>query len=90
VARLLLLMALRGDDAVPRPQPCRGRAGRHLTAYKGRDAFSCWHFRAAGSRSVRGGPGAGIRFDIFLVRKLGVPGHEELAMGAIASGGVVS
>jgi len=24
----------------------------------------------------------------FLVRKLGVPGHEELAMGAIASGGV--
>jgi predicted phosphoribosyltransferase len=26
--------------------------------------------------------------DIFLVRKLGVPGHEELALGAIASGGV--
>jgi len=26
--------------------------------------------------------------DMFLVRKLGVPGHEELAMGAIASGGV--
>src|SRR5438477_3995273 len=26
--------------------------------------------------------------DIFLVRKLGVPGCEELAMGAIASGGV--
>ena len=26
--------------------------------------------------------------DIFLVRKLGVPGHEELAMGAIATGGV--
>jgi len=25
--------------------------------------------------------------DIFLVRKLGVPGYEELAMGAIASGG---
>ena len=24
--------------------------------------------------------------DVFLVRKLGVPGHEELAMGAIASG----
>lgn len=27
-------------------------------------------------------------FDIFLVRKLGVPGHRELAMGAIASGGI--
>lgn len=26
--------------------------------------------------------------DIFLVRKLGFPGHEELALGAIASGGV--
>jgi putative phosphoribosyl transferase len=26
--------------------------------------------------------------DVFLVRKLGAPGHEELAMGAIASGGV--
>ncbi len=25
---------------------------------------------------------------VFIVRKLGVPGHEELAMGAIASGGV--
>lgn len=25
--------------------------------------------------------------DVFIVRKLGVPGHEELAMGAIASGG---
>ena len=31
----------------------------------------------------------GAPLDLFLVRKLGVPGHEELAMGAIASGGVV-
>jgi putative phosphoribosyl transferase len=30
----------------------------------------------------------GVPLDVFLVRKLGVPGHEELAMGAIASGGV--
>src|SRR5580765_3078956 len=44
----------------------------------------------------RGGvPGAyevasalGVPMDIFLVRKLGTPGHRELAMGAIASGGV--
>jgi predicted phosphoribosyltransferase len=27
--------------------------------------------------------------DVFVVRKLGVPGHEELAMGAIATGGIV-
>src|SRR5688572_6249654 len=26
--------------------------------------------------------------DVFLVRKLGLPGHEEFAMGAIASGGI--
>lgn len=29
-----------------------------------------------------------IPLDILVVRKLGVPGHEELAMGAIASGGI--
>lgn len=28
-----------------------------------------------------------VPMDVFVVRKLGVPGHEELAMGAIASGG---
>ncbi len=31
----------------------------------------------------------GAPLDVFLVRKLGVPGHEELAMGAIAAGGVL-
>src|SRR5438045_3286102 len=31
----------------------------------------------------------GAPLDVYLVRKLGVPGHEELAMGAIASGGTV-
>ena len=30
----------------------------------------------------------GAPLDVFLVRKLGVPGHRELAMGAIATGGV--
>src|SRR5437879_8551648 len=30
----------------------------------------------------------GAPLDVFLVRKLGVPGQEELAMGAIASGGM--
>jgi predicted phosphoribosyltransferase len=29
-----------------------------------------------------------VPLELFLVRKLGVPGHEEYAMGAIASGGV--
>lgn len=30
----------------------------------------------------------GAPLDVFLVRKLGLPGHEEFAMGAIASGGI--
>jgi len=30
----------------------------------------------------------GAPLDVFVVRKLGFPGHEEFAMGAIASGGV--
>jgi predicted phosphoribosyltransferase len=30
----------------------------------------------------------GAPLDVFVVRKLGVPGHEEFAMGAIATGGV--
>jgi putative phosphoribosyl transferase len=30
-----------------------------------------------------------LPLDVFIVRKLGVPGQEELAMGAIASGGTV-
>jgi erythromycin esterase-like protein/predicted phosphoribosyltransferase len=29
-----------------------------------------------------------VPLDVFLVRKLGVPGHAELAMGAIAAGGI--
>jgi predicted phosphoribosyltransferase len=29
----------------------------------------------------------GAPLDVFVVRKLGVPGHEQLAMGAVASGG---
>src|SRR5437016_582493 len=29
----------------------------------------------------------GAPLDVFIVRKLGVPGHEELAMGAVATGG---
>jgi predicted phosphoribosyltransferase len=61
----------------------------HLTAYKGRSDVL-----------VLGLPRGGVPvayevareleapLDIFLVRKLGVPGQEELAMGAIASGGV--
>lgn len=30
-----------------------------------------------------------LELDVLIVRKLGVPGHDELAMGALASGGTV-
>src|ERR1700704_3381930 len=30
----------------------------------------------------------GAPMDVFVVRKLGVPGYEEFAMGAVATGGV--
>src|SRR5437588_2216065 len=69
----------------------RRAAGRtlaeKLTAYAGRDDVV-----------VLGLPRGGVPvayevahalrapLDVFVVRKLGVPGHEELAMGAIASG----
>ena len=46
---------------------------------------------AAARRRARGGRGGarlGAPLDVFLVRKIGVPGHPELAMGAIAEGGV--
>jgi putative phosphoribosyl transferase len=42
---------------------------------------------AARSASKRD-PARHVPLDVFLVRKLGLPGHEELAVGAIASGGV--
>jgi predicted phosphoribosyltransferase len=58
------------------------------------------HFRGESDLLVLGLPRGGVPvaaeiaralsapLDVFLVRKLGVPGHEELAMGAIASGDI--
>ena len=69
---------------------CRPRSGgraRGVCRPAGRDrpgAAARW-----GARGLRGRPGLDVPLDVFLVRKLGAPGHEELAMGAIASGGVV-
>src|ERR687888_380362 len=62
---------------------------RHLSRYRGRDDVV-----------VLGLPRGGVPvayevaraldapLDVFVVRKLGLPGYPELAMGAIASGGV--
>src|SRR5882724_3681380 len=71
----------------------RSEAGKHLAArlakYANRDDVLVLAL-------PRGGVPVGfevakqlhVPLDIFLVRKLGLPGHEELAMGAISTGGV--
>jgi putative phosphoribosyl transferase len=73
--------------------PDRRGAGRALAARLG-------HYAGRADVVVLGLPRGGIPvayevaralnapLDVFVVRKLGLPGHPELAMGAIASGGV--
>jgi predicted phosphoribosyltransferase len=78
------------DMALFRDRADAGKAlARQLSEYKGREDVL-----------VLGLPRGGVPvayevarklnapLDIFLVRKLGLPGQEELAMGAIASGGI--
>src|SRR6266480_3333663 len=73
--------------------PNRAEAGRllglKLSKYAGRDDVIVLGLPRGGvpvayeiARSLR------VPLDVFIVRKLGVPGFEELAVGAIASGGV--
>ncbi|MBV8430100.1 MAG: phosphoribosyltransferase [Solirubrobacterales bacterium] len=61
----------------------------HLTAYAGRDDVVVLGLPRGGV-PVAGEVANALEapLDVFVVRKLGVPGHEELAMGAIASGAV--
>ncbi len=75
------------------PIPDRSAAGRELAALLG-------HYRDRDDVIVLALPRGGVPvaaeiaealeapLDVLIVRKLGVPGHRELAMGAIASGGV--
>lgn len=66
----------------------RDLAGR-LEPYAGRDdAIVLGLARGGVPVAYEVARALGLPLDVFLVRKLGVPGHEELAMGAIASGGV--
>lgn len=76
-------------------QPFRDRveAGEELaarlTAYRDRDDVLVLGLPRGGVPVAREVARAlGVPFDVYMVRKLGVPGHEELAMGAIATGGV--
>jgi predicted phosphoribosyltransferase len=72
----------------------RRHAGRflaqHLTAYAGRsDVLVLALPRGGVPVAFEVAMALGAPLDVFLVRKLGAPGHEELAMGAIAAGGIV-
>lgn len=78
---------------MPRAFQDRYEAGRHLAqkleAYTGRDNVIVLGLPRGGvpvayeiARHLR------VPLDVFIVRKIGVPGFEELAIGAIASGGV--
>jgi putative phosphoribosyl transferase len=71
----------------------RRHAGRvlasRLTNYAGRDDVIVLALPRGGVPvAYEVASALGVPMDIFLVRKLGTPGHRELAMGAIASGGV--
>jgi putative phosphoribosyl transferase len=81
-----------GARGQPLPFSDRTDAGRYLAsklvAYQGRADLLVLAL-------PRGGVPVGFEvalalhapLDVFIVRKLGVPGHEELAIGAISSGG---
>jgi putative phosphoribosyl transferase len=82
-------------DRGPAPQRFadRAHAGRlladALAAYRGRDDVVVLGLPRGGVPvAYEVARALGAPLEVFLVRKLGLPGHEELAMGAIASGGV--
>src|SRR3954453_21207326 len=83
------------DRFISGEPPFRDRrdAGRHLAAklarYAGRpDVLVLALPRGGVPVAYEVARAIDAPLDVFLVRKLGVPGREELAMGAIASGGV--
>ena len=81
------------DEVMPIPIPDRAAAGqalaRLLASYSGcPDAIVLALPRGGVPVAYEIASALQLRLDLLLVRKLGVPGHAELAMGAIASGGV--
>jgi predicted phosphoribosyltransferase len=60
----------------------------HLRQFAGRDVVVLALPRGGVPVGYEVARALGARLDVFLVRKLGLPGHPELAMGALASGGV--
>ncbi len=64
--------------------------GRHLKGYAGRpDVIVLAVPRGGVPVAYEVARALDAPLDAYVVRKLGLPGHEELAMGAVASGGIV-
>jgi putative phosphoribosyl transferase len=62
--------------------------GERLTAYAGREDVIVLALPRGGVPvGLEVARALGAPLDVFIVRKLGLPGQEELAMGALASGG---
>jgi predicted phosphoribosyltransferase len=90
---LLPRWAATDEVAPPRPFHDRFEAGRVLASrlqpYAERsDAIVLGLPRGGVAVAYEVARALHLPLDVFIVRKLGVPGQEELAMGAIASGGV--
>ena len=81
--------AFHGDEQYPDRRAAGAALARQLSAYRGRNDVVVLALPRGGvpvAHEIARDLNAPL--DVFLVRKLGVPGHAELAMGAIASGGV--
>jgi len=81
-----------GARSMPLPFPDRRSAGRDLALrlerHAGEDVLVLGLPRGGMVVAYEVARRLGAELDVFLVRKLGVPGREELAMGAVASGGI--
>jgi putative phosphoribosyl transferase len=65
------------------------KLGKKLEAYAGRnDVLVLGIPRGGVPVAFQVATELGVPLDVFVVRKLGVPSHEELAFGAIATGGI--
>jgi putative phosphoribosyl transferase len=80
-----------GDVAASRFRD-RVDAGRQLARallhHRGTDALVLGLPRGGVPVAAEVAAALGAELDVLVVRKLGVPGHEELAMGAVAGGGL--
>jgi predicted phosphoribosyltransferase len=86
-------VAIGGTAMRPRPFSDRSEAGRllaaKLAAYANRpDVLVLALPRGGVPVAFEVARALNAPLDVFIVRKLGVPGQEELAMGAVATGGV--